>query len=406
MSSAGPTARGARPVLTTVCDPSSPYDFISNRNLYRLVHVISQILPDVPMTDITNIRNDSTYRALLRKGVNTFEKLLDLTDEDILSLVAPAQAPVGAGPTSVELHEFRDEIDIPTHAKRQLIAVKHFFHDICYNAKKQVEMSTIPKARFGIWRASECAHGSALIPYSKRIKDEKEKRLEKAKSIWDKSIRISKSEYPQLKDSRACTTFSERFLTTAQSHNLAHVIDSSYIPDPGTEDVYESQKKWMFSVLEDAFQTHATRRIAKAHQDSKDVPKIWDEIEELMKKSMVSLLSEQDILTFLNSDKMHTTQFKGTQQGYLAHWLEQFRQLQVRTGTTHNEHQACLWLNNAVAGVDNLQSACFTMLTARQAAGRPGPALGRGKARLARAAQRRLNWSARTCMVSDLVYTP
>mgnify|MGYP001571524568 CR=1 FL=1 len=60
----------------------------------------------------------------------------------------------------IELQEFTSEIDVPIHTKRQLIAIKHFFHDMCFNAKKQVEMSTIPKARFGYWRASECAPGS------------------------------------------------------------------------------------------------------------------------------------------------------------------------------------------------------------------------------------------------------
>ena len=92
MSSLGPTDRDGKPVLTTIFDPRSKYDFIKNRSLYRLVHVTSQILPDAAVTDLVDVRNDTTYRALLHQGVNTFEKLLDLTDEDILSLSAPLQA--------------------------------------------------------------------------------------------------------------------------------------------------------------------------------------------------------------------------------------------------------------------------------------------------------------------------
>ena len=276
----------ARPP-TTAAPPT--FEFADTSSKRQLVHVVGKILSVPALGTQEEVRNSPIYRALISAGADNFDEFVALHPDIIESLVAPAQTRVAATATCPELLDANKEV-LSIGIRRRIICFQHYFHETSYLAGSRINAGRISRAEFDDWRIDTYNPTENLVPWKVRIKEDMRKKAEKNKAAWERAVKISKSDYPVLKDPSAWIGFHEGFLATASSHNLDHLLDSTHVPE--STETHESQQKWMYTVFEYSFKTPNYRRIIKKYKESKDIAALWKEINEYNDHSMTTVLRQ------------------------------------------------------------------------------------------------------------------
>jgi hypothetical protein len=146
----------------------------------------------------------------------------------------------------------------------------------------------------------------------------------------------------------------QSFLTTVAALGLFHLIDKNHIAKNNKLDKCQ-QFEWMYMVLQEVMQAPTCRSIVTKHCADKDTRIIWEEICEMMEKSMVTQTVSQSILTFLASTMPTPSEgSNGSQQSLVMHFTARARQYDNISGSPYKPGQLTQLLRDSVREMPNL----------------------------------------------------
>ena len=307
----------------------------------------------IPTAAFSNRTNPLT-KALYQAGVTTFETgLLGLAQEDIMQLQVHSE---DGTPIPME-----QQVNIS--AKRMLCAVVSFFHYASRNMSGAINITTVTKAKFDGYRTNIYDPNDRIVPWSQSIKHDDEI------INWDKSVKISRSDYKEFHDESLWFRAKDRFETTVESQGLESVItDGAVVTNP---DLDARKRKWMYKVMQDIFIAPFAKSVVLKHSGDKDTRAIWKEICQHYDGSMASEIRSQALSTYLTSTRLDKLQWRGSLANFLLHWQEQARTYNEISPDPYSESQLVTFLNACVSGVEGLSQVLTLNRTAKSAAGVP-----------------------------------
>ena len=140
---------------------------------------------------------------------------------------------------------------------------------------------------------------------------------------WQKTIRVSKADYPILKDIVYGITWKEKTQTTLKSHDLEHLIDPHYVAM--NPELDGRQQDWLYKVFQDILIAPQAKAICTKYLDSRDTRALWREICKMLDSSMITDAESSKILTFLTSVKFEKLNWRGTQESFILGFAEKAR---------------------------------------------------------------------------------
>lgn len=309
-----------------------------------------------PTTDTDNYEKHEIVRALTLQGITHFRRdFLTLSENDIRELVAPNPDDATAAPTVISLIN-----------KRRLTILLAFYHHCCAQVQAEVKIENIPKTAFDEFRTTEYDSNSPIRPW-KVVTAKTTSTSESELNVWKKSVRPNKADYKEFRDESLWIRSKEQFMTTLESHSLAHLIDDTYVVDD--PDLDQAQRGWLYSVLQTAFKAPMAKTIVTKHLTDKDTRAVWKEMCEYYDSSMTSVLRSQQISSYLTSTRLHQLQWKGSQTNFILHWVEQARIYNEVSKHPFQEMQLITFLNSCLSGTPNLSQVLTLHQTAKKAAG-------------------------------------
>ena len=131
---------------------------------------------------------------------------------------------------------------------------------------------------------------------------------------FKKRIKRETTAYPSLKDERYFDGFKRSLFIVAKS-------------EPEEEELFEAKQTFMFSVFNTNLHTDMGKTIVRRHLASTDAQAVWKELSEHMRTSSKGA-SEKRRLTQYVTNTVLDDNFKGTNEQFVLHLNEQFRQLE------------------------------------------------------------------------------
>ncbi|CAB9530239.1 hypothetical protein SEMRO_2800_G337380.1 [Seminavis robusta] len=177
----------------------------------KLKHVVTIMLNN----DETNRETHDVMLALTRFGVDTFSDLMMMERKDIESLVVPAAGTVAGHPLGFS-------------QRRQLLAAICCFHHFCREQTKSINITSISFTNFQRFRIGRWHPSAEVVPWlTTRAPVSAEAEIE----YWNKTVKISCSDYKEFRDEAYWHKWSEDFLLTVKSHRLSHLLEKGYTPE-------------------------------------------------------------------------------------------------------------------------------------------------------------------------------
>ena len=146
---------------------------------------------------------------------------------------------------------------------------------------------------------------------------------------FKKGIKREITAYPSLKDERYFDGFKRSLFIVAKTHECREVLDPNYTPgsEPEEEELSEAKQTFMYSVFNTNLQTDMGKTIVRRHLASTDAQAVWKELSEHMRTSSKGA-SEKRRLTQYVTNTILDDNFIGTNEQFVLHFNEQFRQLE------------------------------------------------------------------------------
>ena len=303
--------------------------------------------------------NATTYptsqvrQALDNAGITMFDdEFLMMTDKDFqdLKIADPSDA--------------TRTMPLQTGLRSKLRSLKAFYHSLCYEAQRDVNLATFDTVHFDKFRTSMYDPEAPIKPWRTIPLTDKHK---EEVYMWKRQVRPSKSDYKEFRDETTWIRAKERFKTTVQSHSLEHLIDETHVPT--NLDLDESQRNWLYKVLQDVMQAPVAKSIVTNHLTDKNTRQIWKEICAHYDTSMSSTLSAQRMSTYLTSTRLHNCNWNGKQANFIVHWKTVARDYNEVSPNQFTDAQLVTFLNAALSGTPGLSNVLQLNNSARKAAG-------------------------------------
>ena len=118
-----------------------------------------------------------------------------------------------------------------------------------------------------------------------------------ALAAWNKSVKISQSDYQPFKDEVRWVHWKKHFLNTVKAQGIEATVNALIpIVDPETDIV---QQNWMYKVLQDKVQVPVGRGIVMKNETNKDTRLIWQHIKDHYDNNMTMELNIQKLPNYL-----------------------------------------------------------------------------------------------------------
>lgn len=254
--------------------------------------------------------------------------------------------------------------------RRLLIILLAFYHNLCANVGGHVNIEKSSRDHFNHFRTSEYDPSEPIRPWKVIIKKTSSARTttgETELATWKKSVRPNKTDYKEFRDESYWTRSKEQFETTLESHNLSHIVDSTYVVVDNELD--QAQRGWLYSVMQTTLKAPMAKTIVTKHLADKDTRAIWKEMCEHYDSSMTAILRSQQISSYLTSTRLHTIGWRGTQTNFILNWNEQARVHNEISQEPYSEAQLVTFLNSCLSGTPNLSPVLTLNRATKRAAG-------------------------------------
>jgi hypothetical protein len=146
---------------------------------------------------------------------------------------------------------------------------------------------------------------------------------------FKKGIKRDAAVYPMLKDQKHWDAWNRSLITQASAHDVSEVLDPSYVPprnDPEAEELFKQKKIFVYSVLNKCVMTDQGKSFVREHDKDFDAQAVYRKLLDHASKSTAADFTKDKLVEYLTTAKLNSS-WKGTTEGFLLHWNEQFRLL-------------------------------------------------------------------------------
>ena len=144
-----------------------------------------------------------------------------------------------------------------------------------------------------------------------------------------KGIKRDAASYPMLKEQKHWNAWNRSVIAQARAHDVSEVFDPSYTPptnDREAEDLFEKKKSFVYSVLNKCVMTDHGKSFVREHEHDFDAQAVYRKLLDHASKSTAADIAKDKLVEYLTTTKLNSS-WKGTTEGFLLHWQEQFRLL-------------------------------------------------------------------------------
>ena len=312
--------------------------------------------------DFTTKHDFEKYRILQALGeafVGSFEDLMSMTYEDIDELTYHEQKMVGGVLTEVKKK-------VPVFQRRKVQAACAYWHAEQYSKlmADPTAMVDLPQhvdyAQLRLFRVSKFSPGKLInfMDFHRLRNYELE--------TFRKNTKPQVKDFPLFQDEATWPKQKEKFTVSLKACGLHHLIEAGY--KPKNEDLHKAESSWLYKVFQDRVTNSIGKGIVAQHLSTMDCAKLWEDLCKRFDKSMAADIRISSMSTHLTSIKL-ADRWKGTHQSFITHFREIYRQLLDISTNAFTEDQMVMFLNQAVQGVQGLETVLTTHKTARRAAG-------------------------------------
>jgi hypothetical protein len=154
-------------------------------------------------------------------------------------------------------------------------------------------------------------------------------KLASAVADFTKGIKRDAASYPMLKDQKHWNAWNRSVIAQARAHDVREVFDPTYIPsanDPEEIELFEKKQSFVYSVLNKCVMTDHGKSFVREHEHDFDAQAVYRKLLDHASKSTVADIAKDKLVAYLATAKLNSS-WKGTTEGFLLHWQEQFRLL-------------------------------------------------------------------------------
>ena len=315
-------------------------------------------------------------RALDHEGVLGFcEDLINLSTADLMSLIIPAHGGYakGDGFTAPYNDPATDPCDVQAPSpvetmiskieSRKLCILVSFFQYASAKAGEPVDITEMTIEAYNIFRLSIYSAEDKIIPFGVQIKRDQDVEV----ANWTKVVKADYKHYKDFKDPQYWYKFREDFIVTLKSHKLGHMIDPKYVPT--NKELHKNQSEWLYKVFQDNFKQASVRKHVVEHKEDLDILTMWTKIVTTMEKSMAAQIALSAMLSWLTSTVLVKSGWKGGQAAFITFFGEQARKYNELSLDPYSDRMLVQFLENTLAGTENLESVLRNLRIAREASG-------------------------------------
>ena len=125
---------------------------------------------------------------------------------------------------------------------------------------------------------------------------------------WNKSLKVARNDYINLKDPAFFTCWKEEITTTAKSHNLMNtLVAPAHIPN---RDLDQAQCKWMYKTLKDKAVNAKARAIVLCFQETHDSCGAWQALCEHFDDGIIATILAQKISAYLLTVRLESSNWR------------------------------------------------------------------------------------------------
>ena len=254
---------------------------------------------------------DATYDqepiplAFEHAGITTFNGHfvnLSTADIDSLTYLCPQAAAV---------------IPLNIVNKRKLKMLLAFLHHQCLQAGSYQNIGGIDPALYDVHRVSVYNPNQDIVPWNAASNNTNVDEV----AAWNKTVKPTRSDYKTFKDPANWTRYKESIVTTLDSHNLSHLIDSTHVPSNAKLD--SLQQKWLYKTFQDCFLHANAKGIVTNHLTHKNTRHLRRDLCNHYDNSMTAQLRSQTLSSYLTATHLANLNWRGTQQNFILNWKEQ-----------------------------------------------------------------------------------
>jgi hypothetical protein len=145
---------------------------------------------------------------------------------------------------------------------------------------------------------------------------------------FKKGIKRDGSLYPLLKDWKHWNSWNRSVIAQARSHDISDVFNVDYIPTtPDEQALFEQKQSFAYSVLNKVVMTDQGNSFVRKHEKDFNAQAVYRKLVEHVQQSTAAELIKDDIVEYLTTMKLDS-RWRGTTEGFILHWQEQFRLLE------------------------------------------------------------------------------
>ena len=306
-------------------------------NKAMLDHVVTVVLKQA--------KDGPLVKALDHGGINDIVDLLALSPQERDALTVP-QVDGTKKPLSIG-------------HKSMLRALKIFTNFCQVNGKPIVDWTTVTKKDFDEFRISEAGLAAtekmdALTSPTPTPPPPKQKDL---LAEFKKGIKRDASLFNVLKDLKQWDSWHRSTVAQARAQDVSEVLDPSFKPITGQEDLFEAKQKYMYAVFERALQTDKGKALVRSNEADSNAQKIFDELCKDALRSTRASIDSSRLLSYVTSVRIGDGLWNGTSHSFVLHWQEQVRLYEslVDVASHFSPQQKMHMLQNAVHPLEELR---------------------------------------------------
>ena len=136
------------------------------------------------------------------------------------------------------------------------------------------------------------------------------------------------SAYPTLKDEKYYESFKRSVLVTARAHDCEEVLQPTFRPrrDADSLELFRLKNDFMYSVFNKCLLSDMGKTIVRKHLDNMNAQRVWEKFATHMTTSSKGKAEKHRLHTYVTTTVLDKS-WKGTNEQFILHFNEQFRQL-------------------------------------------------------------------------------
>jgi len=175
---------------------------------------------------------------------------------------------------------------------------------------------------------------------------------------FKRGIKRDASLFIVLKDSKQWDSWHRSTMAQARAQDVSEVLNHSYVPITGGEELFEAKQKYLYAVFERVLQTDKGKALVRLYEKTANAQRIFEELCQDALRSTRSSIDSSRILSYITSVRIGDGQWNGSTHSFILHWQEQVRLYESLVDQTahFNSGQKMHMLQNAVHPLQDLRN--------------------------------------------------